>query len=79
MTGNLDFVNTKRPSPSDEEVNARFQRIQENSGLLVIGGSTFQGVRLENLELVTDLGSGACGMVTKRKLNSRPMAVKVRF
>ncbi|KAH7727928.1 CBN-MEK-1 protein [Aphelenchoides avenae] len=79
MTGNLrdlDLVNTRRPSPNEEELNARFERIQQNSGVLVIGGTTFQGVRLENLELVSDLGSGACGTVTKRKLQSRPMAVK---
>ena len=49
---------------------------QEN-GTLVIGDTTFKGVKPENLKLLSDLSSGDYGEVTMRKYQGRSMAVKV--
>jgi mitogen-activated protein kinase kinase 7 len=73
----LDPVSTKRTTtPTEAEVNQRYEKIKEKSGVLEIGGHTFKNVRLDDLELVSELGSGTCGVVTKRKLRSRTLAVK---
>ena len=70
----LDSMGSRRELADDEE--NKFRLIQENSGILCIGGTIYSGVKLENLQHMSDLGSGTCGTVTKYKLHSRTMAVK---
>lgn len=73
----LDLQSSREASPSDEELNARFEQIKQYSGVLTIAGTVFPSVSIDALEYKSDLGSGACGTVTKRLLRKFTMAVKV--
>lgn len=64
---------------SDEEVETRYQLVEQNSGELSIGGVLYSGVRSNQIVHVATLGSGTCGTVYKVKLQSRVMAEKVRL
>ncbi|CAD5234320.1 unnamed protein product [Bursaphelenchus xylophilus] len=81
---NLD-LSSRRPriplelmetSISDNELNDRYKVVQEMSGILKINGQLYQDVKVEDLIYMSDLGSGTCGTVSKRKLKARAMAVK---
>lgn len=61
---------------SDNELNERYKSVKEASGVLKINGQVYNDIKVEDLVYVSVLGSGTCGNVTKRKLKSRPMAVK---
>ncbi|CAD5229445.1 unnamed protein product [Bursaphelenchus okinawaensis] len=63
-------------SISDDDLNDKYKLVQEMSGILKINGQVYEDVKVEDLIFVTDLGSGTCGNVTKRKLKARAMAVK---
>uniref|UniRef100_A0AC35F1M3 Protein kinase domain-containing protein n=1 Tax=Panagrolaimus sp. PS1159 TaxID=55785 RepID=A0AC35F1M3_9BILA len=62
----------KRPKP---EVKG-YEKIKSNSGKLQIGPEHYEDVRIEQLRLISELGFGACGNVSKRSLNNRILAVK---
>jgi len=69
-------METDRPLVSEEEMNRRYMEIKARSGLIEIGPQRYEGIKIENLQLKTELGSGTCGSVTKRVLENRYLAVK---
>ncbi|CAD5232238.1 unnamed protein product [Bursaphelenchus xylophilus] len=81
---NLDF-NSRRPripvesmevSISDNELNERYKKIKETSGILKMNGQIYEGVKVDDLIYVAELGRGTCGTVSKRKIRARTVAVK---
>ena len=69
-------METDRPLVSEEEMNRRYMEIKARSGVIEIGPQKYEGIKIENLQLRTELGSGTCGSVTKRVLENRYLAVK---
>ncbi|CAD5235502.1 unnamed protein product [Bursaphelenchus xylophilus] len=78
-------LNSRRPripvesmevSISDNELNERYKKIQETSGILKMNGQIYEGVKVDDLIYVTELGSGTCGTVSKRKIRAKTVAVK---
>uniref|UniRef100_A0A914QSE4 mitogen-activated protein kinase kinase n=1 Tax=Panagrolaimus davidi TaxID=227884 RepID=A0A914QSE4_9BILA len=58
------------------EEDRKYERIKNNSGKLQIGPQLYENVKIDNLRVMFDLGSGAFGKVTQRVLNNRILAVK---
>uniref|UniRef100_A0A914DR37 mitogen-activated protein kinase kinase n=1 Tax=Acrobeloides nanus TaxID=290746 RepID=A0A914DR37_9BILA len=61
---------------NEVEQNQRYEEIKANSGVIEIGGVRYEGVKVEELFLIGELGSGTCGNVTKRRFHNHSIAVK---
>lgn len=83
-------MNEPRPRPStniawgtprqfvpEKEINEKFKLIEENSGILSIGGIIYSNVKPDQFVIKSTLGSGTCGTVHKVCLHNRVMAEKV--
>jgi mitogen-activated protein kinase kinase 7 len=66
---------TDRPE-SEEELERSFEEIKARSGVIEIGPQVYRDVKIENLIIRAELGSGTCGNVTQRVLDNRLLAVK---
>jgi hypothetical protein len=72
-------IGNQRQNVSDEEITERYKLIEENSGILSIGGTIYSGIKTDQIQQMCTLGSGTCGTVNKVKLQNRTMAEKVCF
>uniref|UniRef100_A0A1I7XZY7 mitogen-activated protein kinase kinase n=1 Tax=Steinernema glaseri TaxID=37863 RepID=A0A1I7XZY7_9BILA len=63
---------------ADADVTRRYEAIRSNAGVLNIDGDIFKDVRLGQLELISSLGNGASGSVSKMRFTraNKLMAVK---
>ncbi|KAI6191679.1 Dual specificity mitogen-activated protein kinase kinase 7 [Aphelenchoides bicaudatus] len=67
---------TPRAFVPEQEVNEKYKLIEENSGILSIGGQIYSNVKPDQIRILSTLGSGTCGTVHRVCLNSRIMAEK---
>lgn len=63
----------------DDEINRRFEMINQNSGKLMINNILYENVTSDQIHPLVSLGAGNFGKVNKVKLGINLMAEKVRL